>query len=501
MNCSFKHKHQIHLFVITVFLLMLMFFWKLYPIVAVDADDINYLTNIRPAIPIPGFWNPIRVLPEVLMPICGNLAGVLSSLGLGSFFDCQVFTIALALSFFISLYTYTFCLFMRKCLNSSIDRSICYSIIFLLFHFLVFRTEKAANLYLFHAYDACCYFFYTIGHLLNLSLLFYFMAYEGKDKIISREKPLKSSLVILGIYFAVFSNLYCSISLAAFAGWKLLSALFNAVKKKEKFSAVIAENFLYALILILWFISLLIEYSGGRANSLSNTDFSFWGRFARCLSFIAAAFGHTNILFRILLAAVLLAALIILPFSKNKKQFLKLFGILLLTEFTIILFLLLLSSIVYPDYMGRTEVLFPCMSLIFVIIIISIEFIIKKIDFIQLFLPLFIVFALTILNTGQRCFADSNAFGSNSLLALEIQNDVESQIKFAVQNGQQKMDLYLINTGDYYANWPHNLSTGDELVRFFFKYGLIDREIKVNPVPSDAFNHKYAIESHIWREN
>ena len=52
-------------FCLTVFFSMLVFFAVLHPIPIMDEDDVLYTVLSRPAIPIPGYWNPSRMMPEV----------------------------------------------------------------------------------------------------------------------------------------------------------------------------------------------------------------------------------------------------------------------------------------------------------------------------------------------------------------------------------------------------------------------------------------------------
>ena len=121
-------------FGIAVFAFLLFFFAVLYPMPVMNADDFQYITDMRPAIPSPTLWNPTRVLPEILMPICGNLAGALTALGLGTFIECQVFVVALALSLFITLYVMVFEWLLEKRFDVSRFEAVLISVIFLILH-------------------------------------------------------------------------------------------------------------------------------------------------------------------------------------------------------------------------------------------------------------------------------------------------------------------------------------------------------------------------------
>ena len=78
------------MFAAGVLVSMMVFFIVLHPISIMDEDDVIYSVLIRKAIPIPGGWNPSRLMPEVLASFCGHTAAILTRLGLGHFIHCQV---------------------------------------------------------------------------------------------------------------------------------------------------------------------------------------------------------------------------------------------------------------------------------------------------------------------------------------------------------------------------------------------------------------------------
>ena len=57
-----------------VFGFMLLFFACVHPLVLHDGDDWGYSSYSRGALPIWGYWNPSRVLPEILSPACASAA-------------------------------------------------------------------------------------------------------------------------------------------------------------------------------------------------------------------------------------------------------------------------------------------------------------------------------------------------------------------------------------------------------------------------------------------
>jgi hypothetical protein len=57
-----------------VFVFMFVFFYNIHPLVILDADDWTYVSYSRMALPSARYWNPSRILPELLMSGCSNFA-------------------------------------------------------------------------------------------------------------------------------------------------------------------------------------------------------------------------------------------------------------------------------------------------------------------------------------------------------------------------------------------------------------------------------------------
>ena len=90
------------IFAAAILVSMMVFFIMLHPIPIMDEDDVIYTVLIRKAIPIPGGWNPSRLMPEVLASFCGNAAAVLTRFGFGHFIHCQVAVAGTLRSLFIT---------------------------------------------------------------------------------------------------------------------------------------------------------------------------------------------------------------------------------------------------------------------------------------------------------------------------------------------------------------------------------------------------------------
>ena len=153
------------IFAAAVLVSMTVFFVLIHPIPIMDEDDVIYSVLIRKAIPIPGSWNPSRLMPEVLASFCGNAAAILTRFGFGHFIHCQVAVAGTLLSLFITAYVCAFRRLLCRKLGLGRFQSCCLAVLFLELHFLVYVVAPEGNKHMFHSYNECCMFFYTIPAL------------------------------------------------------------------------------------------------------------------------------------------------------------------------------------------------------------------------------------------------------------------------------------------------------------------------------------------------
>ena len=130
---------------------MMVFFIVLHPIPIMDEDDVIYSVLVRKAIPIPGGWNPSRLMPEVLASFCGHAAAILTRLGFGHFIHCQVAVAGTLLSLFITAYVCAFRRLLCRKLGLGPFLSCCLAVLFLELHFLVYVVGPEGNLHMFHS--------------------------------------------------------------------------------------------------------------------------------------------------------------------------------------------------------------------------------------------------------------------------------------------------------------------------------------------------------------
>ena len=263
------------LYYAVIFLFLFVFFSVINPLVLLHTDDWIYISFHRHAVPIWDFWNPTRVFPEVFMPLCGSIAAYFIYPLSGNYLQSVTWVLAAVVSLFISIYLFLFGRVLNKKYNQPLYKVLLYSTLFLIFHFLIFRSAPSDNNYLFFSRDVTNYFYYMIPDILNCSLILYFMLDDvlddGYNKLktgVYKKHPIRYGLLLLVIYMALLSNLFSSIILAAYVGSQLLGELYRALRKRISFKACIRKNSFRLTFILSWIIVQVFELNGQRAKLL-----------------------------------------------------------------------------------------------------------------------------------------------------------------------------------------------------------------------------------------
>ncbi len=490
-----RKSFEIIIFCIAVFAAMLVFFTVLHPIPIMDEDDVIYTVIVRKAIPLPGAWNPSRMMPEVLTSLCGNLAALCTVLGFGSFIDCQVVIYGVFLSLFITAYVRAFFRLLEKRFCCSRFQAMCLSILFLLLHFLVFRTEYSRNSFMFHTYDACCVFYYTVPALLGCTIVMRFMETPDDPPIINGEDPVRESMLLLVLYFEMFSNLFGSAVLAAYAGYRILR---NVVQRKRVFCKRTA---LWHAIVFCWMLAAILEATGGRAADTRSQavegTLPFSSRLGQAVLVFVKTMWYSNTLFRVMVIVVAASSVFLVVVQREKtnssaKKYA--FGETAVWGFATSIAVLLLCAVVEPLYAGRPETVFPVVFVLYMVLMQGMIFILYHFPVAERTLPILLIIVYSMTNTRFLTFQDSNPLLLDGHVAVAIENEIYESIILAANAGETEVTIEVIHSNEE-SNWPHDGRIGDPMAEFFLKYGIIDHEIRVHTKPSDEMNKRYHIDN------
>lgn len=477
---------------LAVFAAMSVFFIVLHPIPIMDEDDVIYTVLSRKAIPIPGAWNPSRMMPELLSSLCGNLAGLCAALHFGRFIDCQIAVLGLMLSAFITVYVFSLKRLLETRFHLGQFSAVCLALLFLLLHFLIFRSDYSRNLHMFHTYDQCCVFFYTMPALLCCTLVLRFMAEPDKAPQLTGKQPFRESMLVLVLYLAVFSNLFGSAVLAAYAFFRAVRGL-GGKKAAADGKSLLKTEAVWLTVVLLWLLAAVLEATGGRAGGAAGS--AWFSRLGETLAEWRKLLGKTSLLFRLLVLAAPVTALALLAAEKNgenRKNARSFFGGMLAWAAPNALFLLLLSAVVNPKYAGRPEAMFTLLFSVMLLMLLCFAAAVRRWPKASLLLPVLLLFVYSMTNTRFLTFADSNPLELDGHLAAAVENEIYEGIIAAARAGETEISVDVPVSGEE-GNWPHDGNIGKPMAEFFLKYGLIDHGIIVHTHPSEDFNRRFNI--------
>ena len=484
------------IFAAAVLVSMMVFFIMLHPIPIMDEDDVIYSVLIRKAIPIPGSWNPSRLMPEVLASFCGNAAAILTRFGFGHFIHCQVAVAGTLLSLFITAYVCAFRRLLCRKLGLGRFQSCCLAVLFLELHFLVYVVAPEGNKHMFHSYNECCMFFYTIPALFCGALMMVLMADETENPLAGKSLFCRS-VWVTAVYFAVFSDLYGSILLSACAGLRLLE---NFVKTRKQLGRkrFWKQNAFWAAVLVLWLLALLLEGTGGRAanvNSMSNRKGPLLMLLGDSAGLFFRTVWNTSLLFRLIALAAVLLFFFLLLHGRRSETGASAIRLILNTACVGVLctvFIILLSAVVSPDYTGRPEAIFASVAVLMVLMVLCIAAFLQQLPRLAVLLPIALLFVFSMTCTRYRTFADINSVNIHGQAAVALEDEIYQSIITAAEEGKWDVGVRVPKYNEV-SNWPHDGNIGAPIAELFLKYGIIDHEIYVWTDPTEELNLKYGI--------
>ena len=480
-----------------IFLVLFTFFSQMHPLVIFNTDDWQYISQARKAFPIWKDWNPTRVLPEILMPLCAMIGvGVIMPITndyVGSI--TLVFNIVICLA--IVIYIYSFIRFFITKFQLSLMRALPISFLFLVFHFLIFRNADENNLYMFYSENATNYFYYTIPSILNIIMLFYLELHPELLDVRNNKQFGKKGIMLIGIYFCVFSNLFSAYILAIYAGVKMLFQLFGEVKEKRfVFGKYIINNLVYEIILMFWFVSHIFEVNGGRAKGARLL--SIWDSVGMVIRYLVELCGKMNCSFVLTCFVIVIAAFLTWIVHKKKNDCEKInlnffLGVLLCSILSGIYLILLCAGSVML-YITRPDAILGMIFFAFMFICGALVYVINSFKKIYVVMPLLITILFFQVNTSYRVFKDSYYKDLDASTCIAIDNDIIEQIIQADKAGLEEMNLYLPSFAENVDNWPLALYANDRFTKTLHKHGLISRRIEVTIVLDEEKNREFHLQ-------
>ena len=487
---------------LTVFAFMLIWFTHVHPFVLLTGDDWLYIAKPRAAIPWISAWNPSRILPEILMPACGNIAVFVLYPIVKDYVFSFTLVFAITASLFVALYIYAFYRFIRCKIQTTNAVSGLVAVAFFLTHFLVMRSSVAGNKYLFGNTSPTNLYYYIIPTLLNGTLVFYFEMIEAEDRSIALDCSVRTGLMLIVLFLAIFSNMYSSVVLAVYAGVKLLCIVLKRIANGSKLSRHLYKGTArYLIVLGMWLVSIVMEFFGGRSRAIRGQNGSF--RLAKtAMAFIQTA---TAVKKSFVLASVLLLlAIVILLRIRRKKcadnvdrniaaTLLAMLPCGILTA----MYMVLLSAIVAPSYIRTSKVWIAILFFFLSAIVTGCAYIVKRFPKLAVALPLMVLILGTMIDTPDMTFGDGTYANLDASVCMAIDNYMIDAIIRADAEGKTEVTVDVPVNQDRDDNWPLPAYMGNRLSYVTYLHRLTSRRIEVTFRPDPEVNKRFSLNEHM----
>lgn len=467
-----KNDYQIFLYCTIVFGLFVLFFSQIHPLMPYDSDDWMFMSANRLAIPSPNYWNPSRVLPEILMPFFSGLAAYTLYPITGDYIGAMIAMHSIVVSSFITLYAYFFIRLLRRRFSVSLECSLLYTVLFLLLHFLIFRTADYDNRHLFYSNDLTCYYFYIIPNMLNAILVMSLIEHDWLEH--NSFTPLKKGFVVLAVYLAICSNLYCSDIFVIYIGCRLLKSVSWRCINKKWCVDFIKKQWLSFAIILFWLFVNLLELMGARSSYLADTGEG--GNVVTNIIDVVKTLTQWRIN-SLFLGITLLSAIYGITYSYRHSTLSKDVHILIMDIFVTLLYIILVTSKVQTDYILRTDIIFAAVFPLLLLVMISLIKASEEYKIITTVTPLLILIVFSHINRSEPTFRDLKFDDNCTVEKLRrINNDIITQvIKADLTNTSDSVYVTVPFVKDDGLNWPYLILYNNgynSISRTLYKHGV-----------------------------
>jgi hypothetical protein len=480
--------------VFAVFLFIYIFFAVAHPVVPYDGDDWRYLGQFRRPLPEAAQWNPSRVLPEVITPLAGYFAAYVVKPFVRDYLNSIVVTVALSMAFFTSFFYITLYRMLNAFSKSRVV-SIFSALIIICAYFALLKTIPNSQ-YMLYSYNLNTIYAYTVPNLLCSAMVCILMRHYGGGEGMSLDSlGLKGAAVLLvALYFAVFSIMFASIMIAVYCFFEILLGII----KKENPS----KNFFLIAVFAAFLVYCVFELTGERANSESGgtTNLSFFS-----LEFLSqlqtAWWNFQGLLYQLNKPVVAVSLFIIffaLIFYANNRRKEKDNGIVKSFFICFLSFVCLVPGLIFvggkagPGYCSLTHTMYSVFFYFFLMTATALVYILSKFRKAALALPFMLVILFVETTNSSAPYIDQSNYAENyfgrTITTAQKKAFVASWIETVSEADGAGLGSVSIRIPESSSpQWPQSLDYfGEVFSKTLYAHSVISREIPIILEPDMA---------------
>lgn len=478
----------------SLWLLLFIFFLKIFPLVPYDGDDWLFIGTMRQPFPMWRVFNPTRVLPEVLMPMTGYFSAYIVYPLTHNYIWSIIGSSAAVLSLFITFFCYEFYNLLRKKFKVSNKSALGTEFFFLLSFFLLYKRLWFPSYTGFWSIDLTCVYFYIIPGLLNATLLFYMEQSRNYVEVFKQNNSLRRGIFILAVYFAVFSNSQFNVILALYAFFKMIAIGNDYLKNNHNLFNfdLLNKIWIYIVILLMWLLSIFFDLHGDRAKSVSTSNVRKNGLSDVLIEFrhLIEKSNHIFLIFSFILIAIVIT-LIIFNQQKSNKLYLLDIIIALLSCAISFVYLILAYLKAGAFYASRPDAMWPVMFFFLFAVSLSVSFLLIHYSLIRSLTPLFLICGFLISFNFNNLYIPMGNVAHSTETAVSVDNYIINQVVRADKSGKSKVTVKVPVDNKNNRNWPHSYDMPIWLQNTLYSHGLIRTRIKIIFKPSSSVNKRF----------
>lgn len=340
-----------------------------------------------------------------------------------------------------------------------------------------------------------CHFNYLTPALWNFIFVLYFMLNRigGVIPWYERTDYIRCGMIVAGSYLSIHSNLWHSIILMSYFGVELLFELICSIRKRKGkifetqfFRKYIKDEFPMLFAIVIWFISMILEVNGGRANWEGNSESTLQVK-ASAKAFLES-FNLLNKNFVVIILTVNIMALM-LALKKWREPEAGSYLLRQLKKLVIIMitnvFLILVASKVSPDYLKNPTVMISWMLWILFCSVESFTYILKEVPRTAWALPLAIYIMIFSVIVNKSTFADNCASSLPPSVIKALDDDIIVQVKTGEATGETRVTVYIPEKGS--GGWPLNPGMmQNRISNALYYHGVTERHMEIFVVPDPS---------------
>lgn len=474
------------IFLLLIFFISMIFFTVVHPITIISGDDWNNFSISRPAYPTHSAFNPIKVVPETLMPYAGYFASfILKPLGIDYLFAIAI-TTALLISGLLVIFFKELYQLLNQYIGVRVSNAIVVCTIYFLYIFGMFKVQSGnENLYLLWEVNITCYYHYVVPALMNAALTIFLMRTDVSTESLKNKPAIWVGMLVLSAYLCIFSSIFHSLFLTAFCAVRIAQVV---IFERDK---IISKTMFYSFIVVMFIVSALFEMKGARASEVNAHELMFFESMSQLWSALASI---AKVYRYFLIISLIVGAFTFFRYARDQVgiKAREIFWSASIAGIITFAGLMAICAKAAPWYATRPAAMWGLYMYIMLCMSVSVAYWSNRYRFLNIILPFLVLVMINKVMTPSLSLKESHNLNLSYAKASAITNNLISQVINADKQNAVEMTLQVPKIdGD--GNWPFSINMGPVVSETLWADGIISRRMTIHVNPSSELSKEFGV--------